>query len=185
MIRRPPRSTLFPYTTLFRSTAPGAPPARCSLRSAPEQNTGPAPVSTTTRTPSSASAPASAACSCSTSARESALRLRGESSVTTAAGPRRLTRTSSSGTELVAEFVLLDLPRRRLGQADADLDPLGHLEAGQVLPAVLEQPRGQRLRVGVRVGRHDDTGDGLAPAVVRDTDDRGLDDLRRGEQYPL
>src|SRR2546422_7646176 len=23
MIRRPPRSTLFPYTTLFRSTAPG------------------------------------------------------------------------------------------------------------------------------------------------------------------
>src|SRR3712207_8407890 len=26
MIRRPPRSTLFPYTTLFRSTAP-APPA--------------------------------------------------------------------------------------------------------------------------------------------------------------
>src|SRR3712207_8148267 len=33
MIRRPPRSTLFPYTTLFRSAAPGAlalhpPPAR-------------------------------------------------------------------------------------------------------------------------------------------------------------
>src|SRR3989442_8896609 len=27
MIRRPPRSTLFPYTTLFRSTASGAPPA--------------------------------------------------------------------------------------------------------------------------------------------------------------
>src|SRR5256885_12916839 len=25
MIRRPPRSTLFPYTTLFRSPAPGAP----------------------------------------------------------------------------------------------------------------------------------------------------------------
>src|SRR5256885_8325844 len=24
MIRRPPRSTLFPYTTLFRSSAPGA-----------------------------------------------------------------------------------------------------------------------------------------------------------------
>src|SRR2546422_1482789 len=24
MIRRPPRSTLFPYTTLFRSTSPGA-----------------------------------------------------------------------------------------------------------------------------------------------------------------
>src|SRR5438046_7339757 len=30
MIRRPPRSTLFPYTTLFRSRAPrgGRPPAR-------------------------------------------------------------------------------------------------------------------------------------------------------------
>src|SRR2546430_11802910 len=26
MIRRPPRSTLFPYTTLFRSGGPGAPP---------------------------------------------------------------------------------------------------------------------------------------------------------------
>src|SRR5256885_9843254 len=25
MIRRPPRSTLFPYTTLFRSVSPGAP----------------------------------------------------------------------------------------------------------------------------------------------------------------
>src|SRR3712207_7313586 len=25
MIRRPPRSTLFPYTTLFRSTPPGCP----------------------------------------------------------------------------------------------------------------------------------------------------------------
>src|SRR2546430_12324823 len=31
MIRRPPRSTLFPYTTLFRSTmsSAGIPPARC------------------------------------------------------------------------------------------------------------------------------------------------------------
>src|SRR2546430_5833746 len=28
MIRRPPRSTLFPYTTLFRSVARGAPAAR-------------------------------------------------------------------------------------------------------------------------------------------------------------
>src|SRR6266568_3669769 len=27
MIRRPPRSTLFPYTTLFRSRRPGHPPA--------------------------------------------------------------------------------------------------------------------------------------------------------------
>src|SRR6266511_4871848 len=31
MIRRPPRSTLFPYTTLFRSR--GRWPARCPLRS--------------------------------------------------------------------------------------------------------------------------------------------------------
>src|SRR6202522_4792828 len=30
MIRRPPRSTLFPYTTLFRSPCPpGASPSRC------------------------------------------------------------------------------------------------------------------------------------------------------------
>src|SRR5258708_31422445 len=29
MIRRPPRSTLFPYTTLFRSLAPARPPAGC------------------------------------------------------------------------------------------------------------------------------------------------------------
>src|SRR5260370_23764038 len=37
MIRRPPRSTLFPYTTLFRSPRPAAPRARqtraaCALR---------------------------------------------------------------------------------------------------------------------------------------------------------
>src|SRR2546427_4083290 len=31
MIRRPPRSTLFPYTTLFRSPHP-APPVRAALR---------------------------------------------------------------------------------------------------------------------------------------------------------
>src|SRR5256885_9189632 len=34
MIRRPPRSTLFPYTTLFRSRVPGPPPEcrrRCRL----------------------------------------------------------------------------------------------------------------------------------------------------------
>src|SRR2546425_5452002 len=30
MIRRPPRSTLFPYTTLFRSSCPPAPRARLS-----------------------------------------------------------------------------------------------------------------------------------------------------------
>src|SRR3712207_9278458 len=31
MIRRPPRSTLFPYTTLFRSLAPAAPAAATAL----------------------------------------------------------------------------------------------------------------------------------------------------------
>src|SRR5690242_20966947 len=30
MIRRPPRSTLFPYTTLFRSGEPGAAPPRAA-----------------------------------------------------------------------------------------------------------------------------------------------------------
>src|SRR3712207_6891454 len=30
MIRRPPRSTLFPYTTLFRSRAPGDPAAQAA-----------------------------------------------------------------------------------------------------------------------------------------------------------
>src|SRR5256885_12050842 len=34
MIRRPPRSTLFPYTTLFRSAAPRPGPARALLREA-------------------------------------------------------------------------------------------------------------------------------------------------------
>src|SRR5260221_10000971 len=38
MIRRPPRSTLFPYTTLFRSSAPGR-----TLRAIPEWKPGPAP----------------------------------------------------------------------------------------------------------------------------------------------
>src|SRR6266540_3940821 len=40
MIRRPPRSTLFPYTTLFRSRTRrprGAPGSRWSLRAAPNQ----------------------------------------------------------------------------------------------------------------------------------------------------
>src|SRR5256886_16558457 len=32
MIRRPPRSTLFPYTTLFRSTRAHAPDLRTALR---------------------------------------------------------------------------------------------------------------------------------------------------------
>src|SRR5260370_21340465 len=34
MIRRPPRSTLFPYTTLFRSRASTAPPRESSVASA-------------------------------------------------------------------------------------------------------------------------------------------------------
>src|SRR3712207_8844718 len=33
MIRRPPRSTLFPYTTLFRSSARTSPPPTCPPRS--------------------------------------------------------------------------------------------------------------------------------------------------------
>src|SRR3712207_7007689 len=32
MIRRPPRSTLFPYTTLFRSSEPGGPDVTHELR---------------------------------------------------------------------------------------------------------------------------------------------------------
>src|SRR5256885_5067312 len=45
MIRRPPRSTLFPYTTLFRSLLPHRPPRRLSLdrarpRRAPELAVG-------------------------------------------------------------------------------------------------------------------------------------------------
>src|SRR3712207_8442608 len=40
MIRQPPRSTLFPYTTLFRSRRPGgpAPPARPWRRASPTAN---------------------------------------------------------------------------------------------------------------------------------------------------
>src|SRR3712207_8737335 len=34
MIRRPPRSTLFPYTTLFQSVRGGRPPARTSRQTA-------------------------------------------------------------------------------------------------------------------------------------------------------
>src|SRR2546426_6991244 len=34
MIRRPPRSTLFPYTTLFRSADPPATPGRAAHRAA-------------------------------------------------------------------------------------------------------------------------------------------------------
>src|SRR5258708_18345128 len=44
MIRRPPRSTLFPYTTLFRSHLRGRAPRRGTavVRSAPAEGTGPA-----------------------------------------------------------------------------------------------------------------------------------------------
>src|SRR5260370_18177223 len=35
MIRRPPRSTLFPYTTLFRSCWPSESRAKCSSRTSP------------------------------------------------------------------------------------------------------------------------------------------------------
>src|SRR2546427_6427908 len=38
MIRRPPRSTLFPYTTLFRSRAPPSIAARARGRSRPERD---------------------------------------------------------------------------------------------------------------------------------------------------
>src|SRR2546430_6610558 len=38
MIRRPPRSTLFPYTTLFRS--PGAPASRARARRRPRSSRG-------------------------------------------------------------------------------------------------------------------------------------------------
>src|SRR3712207_8283381 len=37
MIRRPPRSTLFPYTTLFRSREGGARPGTCWYASSPEE----------------------------------------------------------------------------------------------------------------------------------------------------
>src|SRR3712207_8450812 len=35
MIRRPPRSTLFPYTTLFRSAVEGGQPDQCREQAAP------------------------------------------------------------------------------------------------------------------------------------------------------
>src|SRR5256885_5793334 len=42
MIRRPPRSTLFPYTTLFRSALPDAPASRpaAEVQPAPRTNRG-------------------------------------------------------------------------------------------------------------------------------------------------
>src|SRR2546422_7857358 len=46
MIRRPPRSTLFPYTTLFRSRSPRA-PALFRLRARPPGRRGRCPPETT------------------------------------------------------------------------------------------------------------------------------------------
>src|SRR3712207_6930494 len=45
MIRRPPRSTLFPYTTLFRSTTPRPRPPRGARRSPRRTDGGSAPRS--------------------------------------------------------------------------------------------------------------------------------------------
>src|SRR5437870_8273763 len=42
MIRRPPRSTLFPYTTLFRSTSRHRTPPSASGRRSPRQSSAPA-----------------------------------------------------------------------------------------------------------------------------------------------
>src|SRR5260370_22959509 len=42
MIRRPPRSTLFPYTTLFRSTSPAGSTAAIDMRQLPLQISAPA-----------------------------------------------------------------------------------------------------------------------------------------------
>src|SRR3712207_7291582 len=50
MIRRPPRSTLFPYTTLFRSTAELKRPPRKSRRSNRQTPVGVATWSIRTRT---------------------------------------------------------------------------------------------------------------------------------------
>src|SRR3712207_6938294 len=43
MIRRPPRSTLFPYTTLFRSKAPASGPIRAALISRGSERGGTEP----------------------------------------------------------------------------------------------------------------------------------------------
>src|SRR5438034_6992262 len=43
MIRRPPRSTLFPYTTLFRSRCRGLPPAPARPPAPPDRSPAPPP----------------------------------------------------------------------------------------------------------------------------------------------
>src|SRR5258708_37073704 len=54
MIRRPPRSTLFPYTTLFRSPTAAAPPAPIFVPGPRYAATPPAPVHRHTVTVSAA-----------------------------------------------------------------------------------------------------------------------------------
>src|SRR3712207_7065705 len=44
MIRRPPRSTLFPYTTLFRSGRPARPAEPVARRAGPRAGAGGGPV---------------------------------------------------------------------------------------------------------------------------------------------
>src|SRR2546429_9544884 len=51
MIRRPPRSTLFPYTTLFRSRSASPAPAGSARRSSSSATASPRPLSVTTTTP--------------------------------------------------------------------------------------------------------------------------------------
>src|SRR5258708_22638077 len=50
MIRRPPRSTLFPYTTLFRSSRPPVSSMRCSTGNLSARSRIPACVSSPTPT---------------------------------------------------------------------------------------------------------------------------------------
>src|SRR2546425_12050052 len=52
MIRRPPRSTLFPYTTLFRSRLSGLSTPRASAARPPSRPTGSSPPRRATRPPS-------------------------------------------------------------------------------------------------------------------------------------
>src|SRR3712207_7399580 len=55
MIRRPPRSTLFPYTTLFRSTRTWTPPCTSSRRRPPSSSprSSAPPAATTPPAPAS------------------------------------------------------------------------------------------------------------------------------------
>src|SRR2546426_4372733 len=50
MIRRPPRSTLFPYTTLFRSSCPGRARVAQRLRCTQTAGQGPVPHVTSQKT---------------------------------------------------------------------------------------------------------------------------------------